>query len=140
VTSRRTAASECDTTVGQAKLSSNAAYRIERRLVMPRIDTVARLAATLAVAPGWLAYGEGGEEGGDAKAVDISIGVRLRDVRSTLGLTRTTLADAAQTTRQTITNIETGGMLPKVDTVELLATALGVSPSCSPSVRRVQRR
>ena len=113
----------------EAQRSSNAVYRIERRLVVPRIDTLERIAETLAVSPGWLAYGEGAEDAGCGDGTTADIGARLHAARLHSGLSRTTLGAAAKTSRQTIANIEAGGMIPKVDTAELLARALGISPS-----------
>jgi len=91
---------------------------------MPRIDTVERLATVLGVSPGWLAYGMGSEEATADWQPSASVGDRLREARLSRGLSRAPLGSVAQTTGQTVANIEAHGMVPRVDTVELLAKAL----------------
>lgn len=48
---------------------------------------------------------------------------------NTHGLSRRALGNTAEPTGQTVANIEVQGMSPRVDTVEMLAKALGVSAS-----------
>ncbi len=112
-----------------ANLNNDFVFHVENRCRLPRIDTIERLALSLGISPAWLTYGEGHEGMQQERPMAPHISERLRDTRCKLGLSRAALGRAAQTTGQTIANIETGGMLPKVDTVELLAKALGVSPS-----------
>lgn len=51
---------------------------------------------------------------------------RLADVRRAAGLTQEQLAEKSHVHRVTIARIETGVAVPKVDTLERLAVALGV--------------
>lgn len=111
-----------------AGLPNDAAFYIERRQRTPRIDTVERLAITLGVSPAWLTYGEGQADQLYPTLAAPDIGQRLQSLREQKGLSRAALGRAAHVSGQTIANIETAGMLPKIDTAELLAAALGVSP------------
>lgn len=112
-----------------ADLTNDFAFHLEKRQRLPRIDTVERLAMSLGLSAAWLTYGEGEELLRHKKPTAPDIAERLRSMRCQLGLSRAALGRAAKLTGQTIANIETGGMIPKVDTVELLAKALSVSPS-----------
>lgn len=111
-----------------AGLPNDAAFYIERRQRIPRIDTVERLAMTLGVSPAWLTYGEGQADLPHQTLAAPEIDQRLQSLRMQKGLSRAALGRAAHVSGQTIANIETAGMLPKIDTAELLAAALGVSP------------
>lgn len=113
----------------ESGLSTGTAFRIERRESIPRIDTLERFATALGVSPSWLAYGEGEEPAVPAASFVATVGERLAAARQQRGLTRKALGIAAQLTGQTVANIETGRMIPQVHTVEMLAGALGVSPS-----------
>jgi transcriptional regulator with XRE-family HTH domain len=113
----------------ESGLSTSTAFRIECRRSIPRIDTLERFARALGVSPSWLAYGEGEEDAASELSFVASTGERLAAARQQSGLTRKDLGLAAQLTGQTVANIETGRMIPRVDTVEMLAGALGVSPS-----------
>ena len=118
-------------------MSTGTAFLIERRQTLPRIDTIERFAAALGVSPSWLAYGDGPEDAIPAESAAAMIGQRLAEVRQQRGLSRQALGDAAGLTGQTVANIEVHGMLPRVDTVEMLAKILDISPSwlafgCSP--------
>jgi len=109
-------------------LSNEAASQIEQRQRLPRIDTVERLAVTLGLSSAYLGFGEG-EEARTAIASDAqSVGQRIADVRKARGITRKALGLAAQVAGQAIANIEVKGTLPRVDTLELIAKALGVLP------------
>lgn len=112
-----------------AALTNDFAFHIEKRRRLPRVDTIERLAMSLGVSPAWLTYGEGEEarQHSEPRATDIA--QRLRDARLRSGMSRAGLGRAAELTGQTIANIEEGGMVPKIDTVELLAKALSISPS-----------
>lgn len=55
---------------------------------------------------------------------------RVRFLRLARGLAQAALGRAAYVTGQTIANIETSGMVPKIDTVEYMTTALGASTGC----------
>ena len=98
--------------------------------ILPRISTIERFAAALGVSPGWLAYGEGPEPAVQAESTAGGIGLRLETTRKARGLSRQALGNAAGLTGQTVANIEVHGMIPRVDTVELLARAL---VHCRPS-------
>jgi transcriptional regulator with XRE-family HTH domain len=110
-------------------MSTAAAFLIERRQTLPRINTVERFASELGVSPSWLAYGEGREDAAQAKSTVGEIGKRLESARKARGLSRQALGNSSELTGQTVANIEVHGMIPRVDTVEMLAKALGVSPS-----------
>jgi transcriptional regulator with XRE-family HTH domain len=55
--------------------------------------------------------------------------VRLRELRDAAKMTQHELADRASIHRQTIAQLETGVRKPSWDTVQALATALGVDCS-----------
>ncbi len=106
-----------------------AAYLIERRQSLPRINTIERFAAALDVSPSWLAYGEGPQFAVQTRSAAGGIGHRLEARRKAQGLSRQALGLSAGLSGQTVANIEVHGMIPRVDTVEMLANALGVSAS-----------
>ena len=56
-----------------------------------------------------------------------TFGGRLRHVREQQGLTQEGLAHRAQITQSSLARIERGHVVPRVRTVQQLATALGVS-------------
>lgn len=109
--------------------SNAAAFLIERRQSLPRINTIERFAAALGVSPSWLAYGEGLENLGQTSSAADGLGKRLEVARKARGLSRQALGKTAGLTGQTVANAEVHGMIPRVDTVEMLARALGVSAS-----------
>ena len=82
----------------------------------------------LGVSPAWLAFGEGDEAASSSASAAQAVGQRLAAARQGCGLTRQALGIAAQIAGQAVANIEVKGALPRVDTLELLAKALGVSP------------
>lgn len=110
-------------------MSTAAAFLIERRQTLPRINTVERFAVALSVSPSWLAYGDGPEEASAVESKAQEVGRRLEAARKQHGLSRQALGRAAGLSGQTIANIEVHGMIPRVDTVEMLAEALGLRPS-----------
>ena len=112
-----------------AGMSTGTAFLIERRQTLPRLDTIERFASALGVSPSWLAYGDGPEDALQAEPSAAAIGQRLEAARKQQGLSRQVLGIAAGLTGQTIANIEVHGMIPRVDTAEMLAKALGMSPS-----------
>ena len=57
----------------------------------------------------------------------MSMGLRLRQVREKVGLSLRALAKKADVDFSTIYRIESGDTVPKFDTLEKLAKALGVS-------------
>jgi len=109
--------------------SNAAAFLIERRQTLPRINTIERFAIMLGVSPSWLAYGQGREDAVQAESTVDGIGQRVETARRSRGLSRQALGNAAGLTGQTVANIEVHGMLPRVDTVEMLAKVLGVEAS-----------
>jgi transcriptional regulator with XRE-family HTH domain len=55
------------------------------------------------------------------------IGQRLESARKERGLSRQALGTLSGLTGQTVANIEVKGMIPRVDTAEMLARVLGVT-------------
>lgn len=128
-----------DTTVGA----------LEDGKSLPKLDTVERIAAALGVTPCWLAFGEEGAyefkqrrprspvppelpepvPGGlPFHSLHSTVGLRLRKRREALGLSLRGLAEAAGVSFEAIRKCEAGVAVPKVDTCERLAIALGVAP------------
>jgi len=90
------------------------------------LGTVARIAAALGCSAVWLAYGLGAPD--ETAAVDIGgLGSRLSSIRTERGLTKAALVDATGLSSAAILGIERGAEA-RVDTVERIAKALGVSP------------
>lgn len=110
-----------------AGLSDNAVANLERGRV-PGIDTIERLAARLGVSPCWLAFGV--EQPADAAESlrCATIGQRLASARTAAGLSGRGLASASETSSPTVLRIEKGAFIPRLDTVEKLATALRIAP------------
>lgn len=107
--------------------SSAAAFLIEHRQALPRIDTIEKFALSLGVSPAWLAYGEGPADDVPTEAHADKIGQRLEAARKERGLSRQALGNLSGLTGQTVANIEVKGMIPRVDTAEMLARVLGVT-------------
>ncbi len=133
-----------------AELAQPTAGAIERGENVPTLETVERLAAALGVPPGWLAYGyEGNEpfreryprpifEPADPtpddkhrvfRALHEGFPTRLQQARERSGLSMRTLSTAAGVSVQAWSNAEAGKVVPRVDTAERMAVALGVAPS-----------
>ena len=133
-----------------AELAQPTAGAIERGENTPALDTIERLAAALGVSPGWLAYGYDGlapfRERRDRFFVEHSDPVpddslrtfralfagfpeRLRTSRERSGLSMRALSSAAGVSVQAWSNAEAGKVVPRVDTAERMAVALGVAPS-----------
>lgn len=102
-------------------------FLIVRRMTLPRINTVEDFAMAFGVSPSWLAHGEGPEDAVSAESTASGLGQRLVEARKANGLSRQALGNAAGLTGQTVANIEVHGMMPRVDTVEMLARVLGVT-------------
>ncbi len=132
-----------------AGLANDHAGRIESGSLFPSIETLERYASVLGVSPGWLAYGYEGLEPfreryprpitepsdptpDPALRVfrDLTAGFpqRIRDARERSGLSMRTLSSAAGVSVQAWSNAEAGKALPRVDTCERMAVALGVAP------------
>lgn len=117
---------------------------------MPSLETIERLASALGVSPGWLAYGYEGMEPFRERyprpiversdpLPDESLRVfrdlcagfpdRLRLSRERCGLSMRSLSTAAGVSVQAWSIAEGGRVVPRVDTAERMAVALGVAPS-----------
>ena len=94
---------------------------------LPRIDTIEKFALSLGVSPAWLAYGEGPADDVPTNTHADTIGQRLESARKERGLSRQALGHLSGLTGQTVANIEVKGMVPRVDTAEMLARVLGVT-------------
>lgn len=57
------------------------------------------------------------------------VGAEIRRLRKAAGWSQQTLADEADVRRATISELETGERVPKMETLESIARALGVSPA-----------
>ena len=128
---------------------SYAVDRIEDGENVPTLDTVERIACALGVPPCWLAFGDEGAEVFSERrprspvppdppepspgsqpfhSLYLGAGTRLLAKREAAGLSLRELAESAGVSFETIRKCETGGAIPKVDTCERLAVALGVAP------------
>lgn len=133
-----------------ADLTHSVASYVCRGMNVPSIDTLERLAAALGVSPGWLAYGYEGSEPfreryprpvfptEDPKPDEnlrffrahyAGFPARLQAARERSGLSMRTLSTAAGVSVQAWSNAEAGKSVPRVDTAERMAVALGVAPS-----------
>ncbi|MBL9005943.1 MAG: helix-turn-helix transcriptional regulator [Myxococcales bacterium] len=111
-----------------AQLASTAVRSIEVEGRVPSVEAVEKLAAVLRVSPCFLAFGV--ERPFDERAVGriSELPARLRFAREQSGLSQNALAKAAGVARTMIGYIESGATMPSVATIELLASALRVSP------------
>jgi len=100
---------------------------IEADQRLPTVGTIARLASALGVTAPWLAYGLADQTSEGAPASCDGMADRLQTARTDCGHTRTDLAHLAKLTPGTVAHIENGGQA-KVQTIEALAQALGISP------------
>ena len=115
----------------------------------PGIDAVEALAAAVGVPVCWLAFGQLGAEPFRGKRPTrepmaaiptpqpgryrnedraAQVGLRLAQLRADCGLSLRQLGESAGISHQVVTNIENGRGMPKLDTAERLAIALGVAP------------
>lgn len=62
------------------------------------------------------------------EACHISVGIRIRMIRETLGLSQGDLAKRVGLQRVSVTNIEVGRQRLLLDGIERFATALGTTP------------
>lgn len=111
-----------------AQLASTAVRSIEVEGRVPSVEAVEKLAAVLRVSPCFLAFGV--ERPFDEQAVGRigELAARLKFAREHSGLSQNALAKAAGVARTMIGYIESGVTMPSVATIELLASALRVSP------------
>lgn len=111
----------------KAGISDTTIADIERGQRLPTVGTIARIAGALGLSAAWLAYGLGEQDDEGRAASCDGMGERLRMVRTDREHTRIALARLAELNPATIAKIEAGGQAG-VDTIELLAIALNVSP------------
>ena len=114
--------------VARAGGSKAAAHDIETRLRVPMAATVARLASSLGLAAGWLAYGLGEPTGVRTNSQCEGMGMRLQSVRLARGLSKAELGRVAGLTAPSISQIEAGGQ-SGINVIEALAKALGINPA-----------
>ena len=133
-----------------AGLSVNHVRGLEDCSTVPSVETIEKIAAALAVDPGWLAFGwEGSEVWRERRPRDVvrpddpepderlrvyrarhaSLPQRLRESRMSKGLSLRRAAEAAGVSHQMWSNAENGRNAPKVDGLERMAVALGVPPA-----------
>ena len=101
---------------------------IETNQRLPTVGTVARLASALHVSAAWVGFGLGNPELDGPPATCEGMGSRLETVRCERGLTKAALARLIQVTPRAVAAIESGGQA-RIQTVEALAQALGISPA-----------
>lgn len=133
-----------------AGVATGYVLRLEDSVSTPCLDTLEKVAAAIGVPPGWLAYGyEGNEpfreryprpifEPSDPspddslrsfRALHLGFPARLKQARERSDLSMRTLSTAAGISVQAWSNSEAGKVVPRVDTCERMAVALGVAPS-----------
>jgi transcriptional regulator with XRE-family HTH domain len=93
----------------------------------PHLDTVEKIAYALGHSPAFLAYGVEGECPPGKELHAAGVGGRLRLARLARGFSVLALAQLAGTSHTAVGNIEKGGTMPSIATVEALAKALNVS-------------
>ena len=132
-----------------AKISQTTPGAVERGENIPSLDTLERLASALGVPAGWIAYGHEGmepvreryprdffvpsdplpnESMREFRNLASGFPLRLKEARDRSGLSMRTLSSAAGVSVQAWSNAEAGKALPRVDTCERMAVALGVAP------------
>jgi transcriptional regulator with XRE-family HTH domain len=67
--------------------------------------------------------------GARADAIAKAIGIAIKEARASAGLSQAALAAQVGISRQLFTDIEAGRVSPRVDQVDAIATACGVSPT-----------
>ena len=110
----------------RAGISHPVVSSLEARKSLTTVGIVAQLASALGVSASWLSFGIGDRSPTEDASCD-GMGERLKAMRILRGHTRTALARLAQVSPGTVSHIEEGGQA-KVNTLESLAQALGVSP------------
>lgn len=110
------------------KAGLNTVTQIEAGERIPRLPMLERLSDALRVSPGALAYGLPGvwepAEGLRCKG----LAARIRQLRDESGLSLSELGRRTGTSAAAVSLLEKGSQ-PTLDTLEQLATALGVSPA-----------
>jgi transcriptional regulator with XRE-family HTH domain len=78
---------------------------------------------------------------GDARSVLLSdLGRRLRQARTSAGLTGAQLAARSRVTQPTVSKVETGRMLPSGDVLERISDALTLAPAARTELRELLAR
>lgn len=96
---------------------------------VPRVDTVARLAAALSLSPSYLAFGLGPLSQADRAGQSAGLPDRLFAARELRGLSRLQLGQRSGTSHTLVRMTETGTTMPNLAKLEALAKALGISPA-----------
>ncbi len=113
-----------------AGVGHSTASMLEAGVRLPRLPIAERIADVLHVSAGWLAFGADLQwvprEGSELRCM--AVVERARLARGLLGLSQREVDRRASVATGTSRSLETGTM-PTIDTLELLANALGVSSS-----------
>lgn len=111
-----------------AGAGENTITQIEAGARLPRLSLIERLASVLQVSPAYLAFGHDTpcEDAPDRRCLGMA--ARLHEVRTLRGLSMRDVARSAGCAPGTVRSTELGAT-PTVDTAEVLANALGVSPA-----------
>ena len=95
---------------------------------VPRLDTVELLAVALSLSPSFLAFGLDGQFGPTTELRSKGFAARLSEARRERGLSMRAVDKRAGISPGSTRSLEAGTM-PSLDTLELIAKALGVSPA-----------
>ena len=95
---------------------------------VPRLDTVELLAVALSLSPSFLAFGLDGQFGPATELRSKGFAARLSEARRERGLSMRAVDSLADISPGSTRSLEAGTM-PSLDTLELIAKALGVSPA-----------
>ncbi len=95
---------------------------------VPRLDTVELLAVALSLSPSFLAFGLDGQFEPTTELRSKGFAARLSEARQERGLSMRAVDKRAGISPGSTRSMEAGTM-PALDTLELVAKALGVSPS-----------
>lgn len=102
---------------------------LESREHIPRVDTVERLADALGVSPCLLAFGITQPAAPVESLRCCHLPARLREVRTTQGLSLREVGRRAGSSGTQVRQIENGNAVPNLATIEQLANALRLSPA-----------
>lgn len=111
-----------------AGVGRNTVSMMEEGSRVPRLPMVEHLARVLSVSPAWLAFGCTEPCEASTQLHSLELRQRVRAARVAQGLTLREVGRRAGSSASAIRSLEAGSM-PTLDTLEELATALGVSPS-----------
>lgn len=111
-----------------AGAGENTVTQIEAGARLPRLSLIERLASVLQVSPAYLAFGhDSPSEPAEGQRCE-GMAARLLQVRTLRGISMRDVARNAGCAPGTVRSTELGAT-PTVDTAEVLAHALGVSPA-----------